>query len=234
MNPRNAIITTALVLGLVLASASAYAGPGFGRGGCGPCGGYGNAQALQNLTPEKQAQFDTLFKEYRTTTRALHNDFWAANLELKVLANNPKAEPDRIRQLIDTMKNLRAKMDAARDTFDQRVEKEVGITPGPGFGMGFGRGASVPAAVLAAVPATDPARADAASAPVAAKETGPARDTARDTARVTVRVPARVTAPARARARVPGAARAGMRGPRTPPGNPSPRTSILPPKQAHA
>jgi len=115
---------------LVLATAAlAFAQPGQGRQwGPGDCPGLAQ---IQELTPEQRAKLDTLMTEHRRQMFESRQDIWAKQTELDALSRNPNTTPERITQLVNELKGLRAKQFNERESFRATLQKE-GL-PG-GFG----------------------------------------------------------------------------------------------------
>ena len=133
MNKKMLIPTLAIVAVLGFA-ALATAGPGWHRGGNGPCGG---PVALQQLNPEQQAAFDKIWEGHREKMEGLRNDVWAKHLELDALTNSGTASKGDIQTLVKDIVKLREKMDAERDSFRAELDK-AGIEVGSGYGRGNG------------------------------------------------------------------------------------------------
>lgn len=144
MNTKTMRIVVLSGLAVLITAALAFAQPGVGRGGWGQggCPGYGAGQA-QNLTPEQQQKFDALFSEHQKKAFALHQDIWAKRTELDALAQNPNTKPERITQLVNELKDLRAKQYTQREAFRAALQKE-GLPAAygncGGFGGGYGNG----------------------------------------------------------------------------------------------
>lgn len=154
MNARTLRIFVLSGLAVLITAALAFAQPGMGRGGYGPggygpggygpggCPGWGNGAQAQNLTPEQQQKFDQLFEAHQKRTFALRQDIWAKETELNALSGNPNTKPERISQLVNELKDLRAKMFTERESFQSALRKE-GLPAGLancGQGRGFGGG----------------------------------------------------------------------------------------------
>ncbi len=146
MNTKTMRIVVLSGLVVLITAALAFAQPGAGRGGWGPgnCPGYGAGQA-QNLTPEQQQKFDALFAEHRKKSFDLNQDIWAKKTELNALAQNPNTKPERITQLVNELKDLRAKQYTQREAFSAALQKEglpapYGYGEGPRGGRGMKRG----------------------------------------------------------------------------------------------
>ena len=150
MNARTLRILALSGLAVLITAALAFAQPGMGRGGYGPggygpggCPGWGNGVQAQNLTPEQQQKFDQLFEAHQKRTFALRQDIWAKKTELNALSGNPNTKPERISQLVNELKDLRAKMFAERESFQSALKKEglpAGLAACGGQGRGFGGG----------------------------------------------------------------------------------------------
>lgn len=144
MNTKSMRIVVLSGLVILITAALAFAQPGMGRGGWGPggCPGYGAGQ-VQNLTPEQQQKFDALFAEHQKKAFALHEDIWAKKAELNALAQNPNTKPERITQLVNEIKTLRAKQYEQREAFRAALQKAglpaaYGNCGGVGGGCGDG------------------------------------------------------------------------------------------------
>ncbi len=138
------IIALVAVLTLLVA-ATAFAGPGQGRGQ-GPCGG---GQVYQSLTPEQQTAMDDIMEKHREAVRPLHEKLWAKNAELRALSDNPNVQPSEIKSLVAEIGELRSDLYDARQKMGDEIEKKVGIKSfggrgcsgfGSGGGNGMGRG----------------------------------------------------------------------------------------------
>lgn len=148
MNARTLRILALSGLAVLITAALAFAQPGMGRGGYGPggygpggCPGWGYGAQAQALTPEQQQKFDQLFDAHQKRTFALRQDIWAKQTELNALSGNPNTKPERISQLVNELKDLRAKMFTERESFQAALRKEglpAGLAYCGGQGMGFG------------------------------------------------------------------------------------------------
>ncbi|MUM76524.1 periplasmic heavy metal sensor [Pseudodesulfovibrio sp. F-1] len=141
MTKRN-ITTTALATILVLALAGwAIAGPGHGRGYCGP--GPAGQNPYAQLTPEKQAAVEAIFEKYRPQMDQLRDSLWTKHATMQAMINGGKADEKKLGSLVAEMRNLREKMGELRAAMNDELTRETGIEApfgpkGRGFGKGFG------------------------------------------------------------------------------------------------
>lgn len=131
--PRTFVLAGMAVL---LSASLALAQPAAHDHGSDQAGGQVQAQAL---TPEQQAKLDTIMAEHRAKTFALRQDIWAKQTELNALSNNPNTKPERISQLVNEIKDLRARQYNEREAFQATLQKE-GLPMGYGNCAGFGGG----------------------------------------------------------------------------------------------
>lgn len=140
MKTRTYIVAFAVVA-VVAVSAVSFAGQGYGpgRGGRGPCGGYGFGPAVE-LTEEQQAALRTAYDEYAKKTAAVGQDLYAKNLELE--AELAKSAPDakRVASLTKEVNDLNGAIFAERVAFRAKLAKDFGIRGGAGCGVGGGPG----------------------------------------------------------------------------------------------
>lgn len=128
MTRKNATIFATSALVVLLAAATAMANSyGPGQGGR-------NGSIYSQLAPEKQKAFTNIMKEFQDKAYTLRQDIWAKNAELNALSSNPNADPKYISGLVNDIKQLHIKLHNMRQTYGDRVEKEVGIR---GFGPNF-------------------------------------------------------------------------------------------------
>jgi zinc resistance-associated protein len=144
MSKRN-ITISALAAALVLSMAAfAAAGPGYGRGYAGACGGpgFGPAAAYSQLTPEKQAEVKAVVDKYEPQFETVRNQIWAKRSVLQAMVNGGKADEQAITKLVTDISSLRNKMRDLRASMSDELVKATGIAafgacPGPGYGRGF-------------------------------------------------------------------------------------------------
>jgi len=135
MKKRNITITT-LAAFLVLAMAAwSFAGPGYGRGGGRGCGGpgYGANNAYSQLTPEKQAAVESIFKKYDGQFTELRNKMLTKHSMLQAMVNGGDANEKKIGQLTADIGNLQTQMLDLRESMGKDIEKETGIAAAAGY-----------------------------------------------------------------------------------------------------
>lgn len=140
MTKKTLIISVAMAALLSMA-AMAYAGPGYGRGGCGGPGyGYGNAPVDQ-LTPEKQAAVDKIMEKFQQKQLQLRDKASAAHIKLEALSNSGNVDEGRIDSLVAELSKIRTQMWENRTAMAKEIEAETGIQfqgrRGPGYGPGY-------------------------------------------------------------------------------------------------
>jgi zinc resistance-associated protein len=130
-------------------AAFAVAGPNYGRGYVGACGGpgYGPGAAFSQLTPEKQAEAKAVVDKYQPQFETIRNQIWAKRSVLQAMVNGGKADEKAITKLVTDISNLRNEMRDQRSAMSEELVKATGIAafgacPGPGYGRDFdgGRG----------------------------------------------------------------------------------------------
>jgi len=132
MTKKNLTITALAAVLTLSISAMAFAGPGYGRGGCG--GPYGGNGAYSQLTPEKQAAVDTIVEKYNKQFDELRTQMWTKHSTLQAMVNGGQADEAKIGKLTKEVTELRDQMFDLRTQMSAELEKETGLT---GFG---GRG----------------------------------------------------------------------------------------------
>lgn len=153
MSKKNLSIT-ALAAALILSMAAfAVAGPGYGRGFAGGCGGpgYGPNAAYSQLTPEKQAEVQAIFDKYEPQFEGVRNQMWAKRSVLQAMVNGGKADEKAITGLVNDISKLRDQMWNLRKAMSDELVKATGIAAFgacpryaqndcPGYGDGPGQG----------------------------------------------------------------------------------------------
>lgn len=142
MTKKNILILSIAVTALLAMSAMAYAGPGYGRGGCGGSGM--NNELYSQLTPEKQDQVNKIFEKYHTKQLVLRDKMEANEIKLEAIANSGKVDEDRIDELVTEKSKLRTQMWENRQAMAKEIEAETGLRftgcAGRGSGYYFGNG----------------------------------------------------------------------------------------------
>ena len=130
-------LTTTLALALVLAmSAVSFAGPGYGRGGC---NGQGKGMYSQ-LTPEKQAEVDTIFKKYDSQFDELRTQLWTKHSVLQAMLNNGDSNEKKIGKVPADITVLGNQMRDLRESMNKEISAATGIEVASLRGQGCGRG----------------------------------------------------------------------------------------------
>ena len=103
-----------------------------------------------NLTPEKQAQFDAIMDDFAKRTASLRDKIEAKRIELRTLGNAATPDSRAIGKASEELVALRNEFAKERQALNERISKEVGIAmnrrgdyrPGcPGYGdCGYDRG----------------------------------------------------------------------------------------------
>lgn len=121
-----AALAAALTGGMVL---TAQAGPGdFHHGPHGPRGPMPCQEAVyQALTPEKQAQFDAIMRDFADRTAPLRDKLAAKYLEVRTLGESPAPDPKAVGKATEELVALRNEFGKERQAMVERVAKEVGI-----------------------------------------------------------------------------------------------------------
>lgn len=168
MKTRTTIITIAALAVLAL-SATAFAGPGYGRGGGYNCPnwgsgpGYGMApghgkggrgagmgpgmmrQGGQQLTPEQYEKLQTLSDEYGQKAEVLNKKLFAKDAELDAAYAAEKIDVKKVKTLAGEIADLRGDLFELRAEYRAKLISENIIDNmhgrrGPGFGPCFGLG----------------------------------------------------------------------------------------------
>lgn len=128
------ITITALAAALVLTMAAwSFAGPGYGRGGCGGPGSGANG-AYTQLSPEKQAAVDKIYEKYAPQFTELRDAIWTKHSTLQAMVNGGDANEKKIGTLTADISKLSEQMRTLRTTMSDELVKETGITVGNGYG----------------------------------------------------------------------------------------------------
>lgn len=98
-------------------------GRGYHKGGM----GYHMGQAYNSLTPEKQAQFDTMLDELQGKMRPLRDAIYVKKQELHALQNAATPDVNAVSKAATEITQLREKMRAEHDNFVTKLEKDLGI-----------------------------------------------------------------------------------------------------------
>lgn len=98
-------------------------GRGYHKGGM----GYHMGQAYNSLTPEKQAQFDTMLEELQGKMRPLRDTLYVKRQELHALQNAANPDVNAVSKTATEITQLREKMRAEHDNFVKKLEKDLGI-----------------------------------------------------------------------------------------------------------
>ncbi len=133
MTKKNITISALAAMLILSMAAFAYAGPGYGRGGCGGPGATSNS-AYSQLTPEKQAAVDKIVENYSEQFKELRTQMWTKHSTLQAMVNGGQADEKKIGKLTAEVTELRDKMVDLRDKMSDELVKETGITTANGFG----------------------------------------------------------------------------------------------------
>ena len=90
----------------------------------------------QALTPEKQAQYDGIMKEFVDKTAPLRDKLAAKYIELRTLGDSPTPDPKAIGRATEELVALRNEFAGERKAMAERIAKEVGINVFQGKGRG--------------------------------------------------------------------------------------------------
>lgn len=129
MHLKTASIATALAAVLTVGAAlsgQAFAAPGdfhHGPRGPRPC----EMSVYDALTPEKQAQYDAIMKDFADKTASLRDKLAAKRLELRTLGESPTPDPKAIGKATEELVALRNEFAKERQGMVERIAKEVGI-----------------------------------------------------------------------------------------------------------
>ncbi|CCH48863.1 Spy/CpxP family protein refolding chaperone [Pseudodesulfovibrio piezophilus] len=124
-------LATVLVLGM---AAMSIAGPGYGHGRRGACGGNGPNSAYSQLSPEKQAAADKIFQKYADQMSELRTAMWTKHSTLQAMINGGDANEKKIGKLTSEISELRDKMRDMRGQMGEELAQATGITFAGGFG----------------------------------------------------------------------------------------------------
>lgn len=127
MNLHKASLATALA---VLLAAGGFAGQAMAMphdGSGHPGHGSRMSCVYDALTPEKQAQFDGIMKEFADKTAPLRDKLAAKYLELRTLGDSPTPDPKAIGKATEELVALRNDFARERQAMADRIAKEVGI-----------------------------------------------------------------------------------------------------------
>ena len=126
----------ALALVLVFSTVTLSEARGYGKGN-----GMHHFGPEVNLTPENQAKYDAIFKEFYDRMIPVGEKMMAKRLELNALQGNTNADPKQIGKLAEEIAALHTQMIKEREALDERFSKELGIeAPMRGMGRGMGHG----------------------------------------------------------------------------------------------
>lgn len=118
-----AALAAALTGGMVL---TAQAGPGdfhHGRPGPRPC----QEAVYQALTPEKQAQYDAIMRDFSEKTAPLRDKLAAKYIEVRTLGQGPAPDPKAVGKATEELVALRNEFAKERQAMIDRIANEVGI-----------------------------------------------------------------------------------------------------------
>lgn len=91
----------------------------------------------QALTPEKQAQFDAIMKEYVQKTAPLRDKLQAKYLELRTLGNSANPDSQAVSKISEEIVALRGQLRQERQAMADKVAKDVGINITRNRGYGY-------------------------------------------------------------------------------------------------
>lgn len=132
MSKKQIALFSLSLMAVLAMSVSAFAGPGWGRGG-GP-----------QLTPEKQAAAEKIFEKYQVKFVELREQLWAKHTQLQAQMSAEKPDQKTIEGLTDEIVKLRMDMYKNRTDMRDELTKETGLEFGSGAGgcpgQGGGRG----------------------------------------------------------------------------------------------
>lgn len=101
----------------------------------GGCGG-GPGQAMQALPPEQQEAVRNAFETFDQKVDPMREEMWALHTELEALSRAGASE-QKISEIVQKMRALRADIRAERDAMDDKLA-EIGVPRGPRGGFGPG------------------------------------------------------------------------------------------------
>lgn len=81
----------------------------------------------QSLTPEKQAQYDAIMKDFADRTAPLRDQLSAKYIELRTLGNSPAPDPKAVGKASEELVALRNTFSGERQAMVERIAKEVGV-----------------------------------------------------------------------------------------------------------
>lgn len=127
MTFRKSTLAAALVAALTGGMAlTAQARPGdfhHGPRGPRPC----QESVYQALTPEKQAQYDAIMRDFAEKTAPLRDKLAAKYMEVRTLGQSPTPDPKAVGKATEELVALRNEFAKERQAMIERIAKEVGI-----------------------------------------------------------------------------------------------------------
>ena len=127
MTFRKSTLAVALVAALTGGMAlTAQARPGdfhHGPRGPRPC----QEAVYQALTPEKQAQYDAIMRDFTEKTAPLRDKLAAKYIEVRTLGQSPTPDPKAVGKATEELVALRNEFAKERQAMVERIANEVGI-----------------------------------------------------------------------------------------------------------
>lgn len=127
MTFRKSTLAVALVAALTGGMAlTAQARPGdfhHGPRGPRPC----QEAVYQALTPEKQAQYDAIMRDFTEKTASLRDKLAAKYIEVRTLGQSPNPDPKAVGKATEELVALRNEFAKERQAMVERIANEVGI-----------------------------------------------------------------------------------------------------------
>ncbi|BCS89681.1 Spy/CpxP family protein refolding chaperone [Pseudodesulfovibrio sediminis] len=133
MNKKNITITVSAAVLVLAMAALAVAGPGYGH----KAGQRMGSNLYSQLTPEKQAAVDGIYKKYSPKFTELRSQMLTKRATLQAMVNGGQADEKKIGKLITAISSLHEQMLDTRNAMADELEAETGL-------VGFGRGGNYP------------------------------------------------------------------------------------------
>lgn len=93
-----------------------------------------------NLTPERQAQYETMLDEHYDSVRPLQDKLRLKYMELNAYQNNANVKPEQISKLINEIASIENEISTQHDKFSNNVKDKLGIeVSGRGHHFGYGQ-----------------------------------------------------------------------------------------------
>lgn len=137
MNLNKKLIAASLTAAF-LSSGLLMAGQAEARPGDGDWRNRNNYESVyQALTPEKQAQFDAIMKEYVQKTTPIRDKLQAKYLELRTLGNSANPDSQTVSKISEEIVALRGQLRQERQAMADKVAKDIGININRGRGYSY-------------------------------------------------------------------------------------------------